>query len=106
MDRCLRLVAHTVDLDNDAFAPLAVADIVADLEPNRLGSGGDRLVGSGECRLDDIVGVGISTAATEGAARRNLAAATATVGAAAAAAITSRRTSAPAVVSCTARVSP
>ena len=32
MDRCLRLVAHTVDLDDDAFAPLAVADIVADLE--------------------------------------------------------------------------
>jgi len=81
MDRCLRLVAHTVDLDNDAFAPLAVADIITDLEPNRLGSGGDRLVGSGECRLDDIVGVGISTAATEGAARRNLAAATATGGA-------------------------
>ena len=74
MDRCLRLVAHTVDLDNDAFAPLAVADIITDLEPNRLGSGGDRRVGRGERRLDDIVGVGIPTTTTEGAARRNLAA--------------------------------
>ena len=63
------LVAHTVDLDNDTFAPLAMADIITDLEPNRLGSRG-RLVGSGERRLDDIVGVGIPTAATEGAARR------------------------------------
>ena len=89
MDRCLRLVAHTVDLDDDAFAPLAVADIVADLEPDRFGSGGGRRVGGGERRLDDIVG-GNPDHHHRRCGRRDLAATTATVGATATAAITSR----------------
>ena len=87
MDRCLRLVAHTVDLDDDAFAPLAVADIVATLSPIDSAPEGSVLAAA---IADSTTSSEWESRPPPGAACRNLAAATAAVGATATAAITSR----------------